>query len=74
MISIGNTQSWKGYAKECQVSSTGNSLISSGEWILNMNMNMNIMEGCSKVNRVGMNKDLNKGYRCREGGLNGKAF
>ena len=35
---------------------------------------MNIMEGCSKVNRVGMNKDLNKGDRCREGGLNGKAF
>lgn len=72
MISIGNTQSWKGYAKEWQVSSTGNGLISSGEWI--WNMNMNIMEGCSKVNRVGMNKDLNKGYRYREGGLNGKAF
>lgn len=58
--------------KNDKCTSTGNGLISSGERILNMNMN--IMEGCSKVNRVGMNKDLNKGYRCREGGLNGKVF
>ena len=56
--------------KNDRCTSTGNGLISYGERILNMN----IMEGCSKVNRVGMNKDLNKGYRCREGGLNGKAF
>lgn len=58
--------------KNDRCTSTGNGLISSGERILDMTMN--IMEGCSKVYRVGMNKDLNKGYRCREGRLNGKAF